>query len=179
MTNDECRMTNVPPDAAPATRTARDRSRWLLAIVDGVWAWGCLSLGYLTVSFLLRLFVCELDRLNSDVVLPPPLTMLLVNVLPEPGFALVIGVSLLSVAYARLSYLAQDSITTRLFRWSLGLFFGMLMIVALPLLDMLNPWPRMLEDRYVYDEVAFLLFTSLAAVLPFVIGREKPRRDPS
>ena len=179
MTNDECRMTNVPPDAAAATRTARDRSRWLLAIVDGVWAWGCLSLGYLTVSFLLRLFVCELDRLNSDVVLPPPLTMLLVNVLPEPGFALVIGVSLLSVAYARLSYLAQDSITTRLFRWSLGLFFGMLMIVALPLLDMLNPWPRMLEDRYVYDEVAFLLFTSLAAVLPFVIGREKPRRDPS
>lgn len=147
--------------------SSRRKLRWLLAIFDGFWALGFLLLGYLALDFPLRLFLSELDKLNLDVVVPPALTVLLDNIVPEAGWALFIGILCLAVAYGRLSFFTQDSITNRLFRWSVALLMFMLFSVCLPLFDLLSPLPRRRENLSSLDEGAFIALSLLLAALAF------------
>ena len=141
--------------------------RWLLAVLDGFWALGFLSMGYLSVSVLFRLLSREMDKLNSDVVRMPHLTTLFMEALPEPEWGLFVGLLCLSVAYGRLSFLTQDSITTRLFRWSVAALMFVLLTAWLPLVDLLNPMSRRPESTSWLDEGAFAVVSVLFAVWAF------------
>ncbi len=151
--------------------------RWLGAIADGIWALGFLSMGYLSVSVLLRLSAREMDKLNSDVVIMPRLTTLLMDVIPEPGWALLVGLVCLSAAYGRLSFLTRDSINNRLFRWSLVVLVFVLLSACLPLFDLLSPMPRPLGDLSWLDEGAFGVVSVLLAVWAFAGCRSTAGRD--
>ena len=160
MTNVECGMRN---------ERFKYKLRWLLAVLDGFWALGFLSMGYLSVSVLFRLLSREMNKLNSDVVSMPHLTTLFMDVIPEPGWTLLVGAVCLSAAYGRLSFLTQDSITTRLFRWSLVVLMFVLLSACLPLFDMWNPLPRPVESEFWFDEAAFVALSFMLVVWAFVV----------
>lgn len=140
--------------------------RWLLAILDGVWALGFLLLSYLAVDLLLRFSAAEVSKLNVDVAVPSELFNLLVNLVPEAGWGLFIGILCLAIAYGRLSFSTQDSITNRLFRWSAAVLMFMLFAACLPLFD-LNPLPRPRENTSWIDEAAFVALSLLLTFLAF------------
>ncbi|MFO1486593.1 MAG: hypothetical protein U1F71_24740 [Verrucomicrobiaceae bacterium] len=141
--------------------------RWLLAILDGFWALGILLLGYLVLDLPLRVFSSELDKLNLDVVVPPQISILLLDIVPEAGWELFIGILSLAVAYGRLSFSTQDSITNRLFRWSVAVLMFMLASACLPLFDLLNPLPMSRESSSWLDEAAFVALSLSLVVLTF------------
>ena len=142
--------------------------KWLLAILDGIWAFVFMFMGYMAVSFTLRLAAREMGKLNADVVMMPELTVLLMNVLPEAGWALLIGIVCLAAIYGRLSFDTQEPVTGRLFRWSVVVIAFMLLVACIPLIDLMSDYPPMLTDDWWLDELAFLLICISMALFVFM-----------
>lgn len=160
------------PFSTPLESPGRRKLRWLLAIVDGCWAFAFQFLGFLALDVPFRHFASEWDRMN-DVFMPPKLTILLLDLLPEAGWELVTGMGLLALAYARLSFATQDSITHRLFRWSVVVLMFMVATACLPLFDLWNALPPPRRSLFWFDEAAFLALSLVLTVLAFTIHRPR------
>lgn len=147
--------------------------RWLWAAVDGLAAWTFLMLIYIGLSGVMRLSMVEVDKLIPDVESPPEAFSMLIVLAPEPGWCLLLGISLLALAYAWVAWVRDEGLTTgRLFFWTVVVLEFLLVIAILPLVGSLPLRPP-LEDHHWLDEVAFLLSAIVLCVCCFCFVRSR------
>lgn len=138
--------------------------RRLWAAADGLAAWTFLMLGYIGLSGVMRLSMVEVNKLNLDVANPPEAFTWLIVLAPEPGWCLLLGITLLALAYARVAWTQNQGLTTgRLFFGAVIMLEFLLLIAILPLIGR-RPLPPMIEDVHWLDEVVFL-FSATALCL--------------
>lgn len=99
----------------------------------------------------------EVNKMNLDVKNPAEAFSVLICLVPEPGWCLLVGISFLALAYARVGFVEGGGLRTgRLLLLVLAALMLMLAAAALPLIALM-PLPPPIENVTQLDEVAFLL----------------------
>lgn len=133
-----------------------------------------MMLGYLGLSYAIRCSLAELEKWGSAVS-PPKVFIRLVNWLPEPGGCLLLGLSALALAYARVGFVEGGGLkTSRLLLLVLVGLMVMLAVAVLPLIALLLPQPAQIEGVTELDEMAFLLVTLVLCVCSFRYIKARP-----
>lgn len=147
--------------------------RWLMAIADGLCSWCFLVLSYVTTTLLLQLSDAAMDKLNRDVAIEPHLTAALRVFFPEPGYCVPLGITFLSFGYARLSFVENSQLTSRLFRWSVVVLMTLLFVASLPILD-LDGFSHSSDDFSWLDEAAFVTVSFVILIFCLCCTRRYP-----
>ena len=125
--------------------------RWTLAIMDGLFFAWFLTVGYLAARLLLRMSESQIELERE-----PLFTQYTRILLPEFAWSLLPGALCFGFGFGFISLNADESPTSRIFRWAVILSATLFYAAAIPAIDahlLLNEGP---EDVYLFDEVLYL-----------------------
>jgi hypothetical protein len=174
MTNNERRMTNAPPDAALATRTARHWSRWLLAVWEMF-----LMLWFQVVCVMVILFMLKHPEIfgvdgKKAIAQTPLLTQVVREVLFENEIGLMILVLGIGLGFGAASLNSTESITSRIFRWMMVGLVTLVWVALAPVHDQVTTIGG--GDDTAPGSIVWTAVLCAAGVLASVLGIRSARR---